>query len=937
MFIKKELRLPRLFLLVLLPVLLSKCSIKETTTNLNETSTLYPIKENAKWGYMDQTGKVIVPPDFDYAWDFSEGLGRFKRKGKYGFVNAKGEIAIQPSFAYADDFKGEYTRVNTKDTVIYDVFFDGYNLLSNWTFMNKKGVVFSKTFTVAEPVKGGYAAVKNINSYETPYSYVSFVNGELISSERITEAIFSYNGHDLAPALDPNTGKLGLIDKEEQWIVQPVFDELAPLSEGLAAAKKDNLYGYIDTDGNWVYQHVVPVNGNTFYNLQYDFKPFTHGLAAVRFGSDSYGYITKEGKTAFKQQFKSVSSFNAEGYAIVSTEKGTGLIDTKGYFVIKPHLDIQQVEQGLVIYRGADGYGVKDLKTLKDIITPSHTEVSLAGNLIRIREAGATLGYINKDGAFSIAPQFNSAWNFENGKAKVGLNEKIVYIDKTGKVLGDVPIEEQPYYSGNSSALYTWVDEKGKFGFQKSATGELAIPATFDFAANYEGELARVNIGATLNEENYAYYGGKWGLIDATGKAIIAPSYELILPFRKGIALVNAGGDANYTLCEADCDEEIYYSCAGGKWGLLNDKGSLIIEPEYDNIIPFGDNYLVLEGERYGLINAEGSKLYPASLNVSLGEEGSVQTLYDTKYIRAFENGKAGIIDNNGKWILKPQYEDILFSEDSSTPYVEGTVLVRNNNKWGAVNEAGVLLIPIVYDEIRPFSNGLAGIKKNEKWGFINKSNQIVIEPKFYSVRDFQGEVAIVQQTENSGEGVINNKGVFVFHADSTTTIDTDGFKDGLCIIRSIGTAEEAGIVKTSCGVIDSNGKVLFNKNALSDVRIQPNGIIYVVKNNKWAMADGKGAMLTGFDFDWIEPYNGQELIRCNIGGEISYDEYGGSEEFYGGMWGLIDKTGKLRVAMKFAEIGPFNDGLAYARSGEDLDKVGYVDFKGNVIREMKK
>lgn len=930
---------PSLPALLLLSVLLWQCSTKETTTTVgNEVLQLYPIKENSKWGYMNTTGKIVVPATFDYAWDFSDGLGRFKNKGKYGFVNAEGKIVIHPSLTYADDFKGEYTRVNIKDTAVSDVFFDGYNLFSGWTFMNKKGVVFSRTFAIADPVKGIHAAVKDVNNYEIAYSYVSFVNGELIRKGRITEAIFNFNGHDLAPALDATSGKLGLIDNQEQWVVLPSFDDIAPFSEGLAAAKKDNLYGYIDTEGNWIYQYVAPVDKLAVYNLSYDFKPFTNGLAAVKLGPDVYGYITKDGKPAFRQHFKSVSSFNTEGYAIVSTEKGTGLIDTQGNFIIKPHLDIQSVEYGIAIYRDKEGYGAKDIKTLKDIITPTHTEISITGNLIRIREAGASVGYINNDGEFVIMPQFNSGWDFKNGKAMVNFKDKMVYVDKTGNVAGDVPAEEFPYYDRSASSIYAWNNETGKFGYGKTGVEGLVIPAAFDFATDFEGNIARINIGATLSEDMYAYSGGKWGLIDTTGKTIIPPIYDLISSFKNDIALFNKGGDASYTLCETECDEFVYYNCAGGKWGLLNTAGKELIEAKYSKIIPFGENYLIKEGEYFGLMDAQGTMIYPAKLQLDQEtEDGSIEMMYNEKYIKIGEGTKVGIMDTKGNWILKPKYDDVLFDETSDSPFTEGVVLIRSGELWGAADASGNLTIPALYEEIRQFSNGLAAVKKNDKWGFINKANKFIIEPKYFNVRDYQGEVTIVQEEETGFESVINHKDVTVFKTDSSVSIDTDGFKEGLCIIRNTVTTEEAGGFKTSCGVIDSKGNIVFNKNALSEVRIQQKGLLYVIKNNKWAMANYKGVMLTGFDYDWIEPYDGQELLRCNIGGEAVYDEMLGTEDFYGGLWGLVDRTGQLRVPPKFAEIGKFSEGLAFARSGEDMDLIGYTDLRGNVIWPMKK
>jgi hypothetical protein len=925
----------RSFQILVIIFFAAQCATKDSAST--GELRLFPVKENSRWGYMDASGKIVVAPAYDYAWDFSDSLGRFKEKGKYGFVNLQGEVVIPASFAYADDFNSSFTRVNTSDTIVHDVLYQGYGLESNWAFINKKGVVFNQTFAMAEPVKNNMASVRDVVDYSAPYTYVTVSNGELIHSDRMTEAIFSFNGHDLAPGADSETGKIGMIDKTEQWIILPAFDQIEAMSEGLAPAKKDNLYGYIDAKGNWIYQQVVSMND--YFSLSSDFKPFSNGLAAVRLTKDSYGYIGKEGKPAVKQHFKSATTFTPEGYAIVSTEAGTGLIDTKGNFVIKPHLDIQSVEKGIVIFKTAEGYGAKDLKTGKQLVAPEHSDVSISGNLIRIKESGASAGYINTKGEFVIAPQFNAAWEFKKGKGIASLKEKMVYIDKAGKVLGDVPTAESPYYDRNVEVIYAMSDETGKFGFSKAGVDGMFIPATYDFATNFEGKVGRVNVGAALNEEMYAYQGGKWGFVDQRGKTILAPSYELILPFSNNLAPFNSGGEAQYTLCDGECEEYVYYSCTGGKWGLLNDQGDVIVDATYDRMIPFGKNFLVQQGETFGLIDPSGKSLYESKLKLPLAvDPQTILAMYEANFTEAAENGKYGVIDTNGKWIIQPQFDDVTYlTENKESPFTAGFVLAKSGENWGAVDTNGSMTVPAAFEEIRSFSGTMAAVKKNGVWGFINTSGTMVIEPRYFSVRDFQGDVAIVEEKEDSGESVIDKNGETIFAASPGVTIGYEGFKEGLCVISSTDGGEEAGTPNNTCGVINSKGKILFNKNALNEARIQPGGLIYAIKNGKCALASGEGVMLTGFSFDWIEPYTGQDLIRCNVGGEASYDEMNGVEEYYGGNWGMLDATGKLRIPVRYAEIGTFSEGLAPARSGEDLDQIGYVDFNGNIVRQLSK
>ncbi|PYO91531.1 MAG: hypothetical protein DMD58_04020 [Gemmatimonadetes bacterium] len=51
---------------------------------------LYQIRVNQQGGYIDATGRVIIPPRFDEAGDFAEGLAPALVEGKWGFIDATG-------------------------------------------------------------------------------------------------------------------------------------------------------------------------------------------------------------------------------------------------------------------------------------------------------------------------------------------------------------------------------------------------------------------------------------------------------------------------------------------------------------------------------------------------------------------------------------------------------------------------------------------------------------------------------------------------------------------------------------------------------------------------------------------------------------------------------------------------------------------------------
>lgn len=57
-------------------------------------------------GYVDRTGKVVIPLRFEKALDFSEGLACVQLKGKWGYIDKTGRLVIPAQFSEALSFRG---------------------------------------------------------------------------------------------------------------------------------------------------------------------------------------------------------------------------------------------------------------------------------------------------------------------------------------------------------------------------------------------------------------------------------------------------------------------------------------------------------------------------------------------------------------------------------------------------------------------------------------------------------------------------------------------------------------------------------------------------------------------------------------------------------------------------------------------------------------
>ncbi len=65
---------------------------------------LVAFDRNDRWGFIDTTGKVVIPFDFQRAGQFSGGVARVLQDGHWGYVNKAGQLVIPPQFEWVGDF-----------------------------------------------------------------------------------------------------------------------------------------------------------------------------------------------------------------------------------------------------------------------------------------------------------------------------------------------------------------------------------------------------------------------------------------------------------------------------------------------------------------------------------------------------------------------------------------------------------------------------------------------------------------------------------------------------------------------------------------------------------------------------------------------------------------------------------------------------------------
>ncbi|MEO5675357.1 MAG: WG repeat-containing protein [Chitinophagales bacterium] len=77
-------------------------------------------KDSCKYGFINRFGKWIVPPIYDDAYEFSEGLSLVHDKHLgYGYIDIDGKVIIPPSFTDAGTFSEGLAGIQNGDSALY--------------------------------------------------------------------------------------------------------------------------------------------------------------------------------------------------------------------------------------------------------------------------------------------------------------------------------------------------------------------------------------------------------------------------------------------------------------------------------------------------------------------------------------------------------------------------------------------------------------------------------------------------------------------------------------------------------------------------------------------------------------------------------------------------------------------------------------------------
>lgn len=288
------------------------------------------------------------------------------------------------------------------------------------------------------------------------------------------------------------------------------------------------------------------------------------------------------------------------------------------------------------------------------------------------------------------------------------------------------------------------------------------------------------------------------------------------------------------------------------KWGVIDNKGNKVINLEYDEMIVIPDKNKEIfictynidynnETYKTKVLNAQGNEILTQYNNVEAIENtDGTNVWYENNILKFEKDGKYGLIDFEGKELVKPEYDNIY-----ALAGVEKSVIIEKSGKKGLVNTSvGEIVIEPKYLDIvslsKTYENGYIVKNENNKFGVIAPDKTQILKENYDEIKKVTGNnyyVVVANgalQVIDSSEKVILNSGY-----DSIEGIEVDNFiivksgkygvinKDGTPVISP--EYENIKFSTTDNFIVQKNGKYgIIDKNGNSKIDFKYENITYV-------------------------------------------------------------------------------------------------------------
>ena len=458
--------------------------------------------------------------------------------------------------------------------------------------------------------------------------------------------------------------KMGFIDSTGTVIMQPILDYALDFRDDVAWVKKDNLWGCINKKGSFI---VYPQYDKIFYLNDRD---YTQNRCLLVLKDDYFGLVDiKNGEVLLPLDYWT-AHFPPKGasYICLETKKGKQiLID------LATGTEIVKLKKGLRFERRlCDDYFVVENKREERWIMHYKDGIILEDSFWRIDELFDTWSEYRYFIRLETSPYHVLVYNLQE---KRFITSKVFSIVEHG--YGDVPFVTVE----GKDVIFREVEEINKHWFKE----EIAAILNLNTGECFGHTISRFNINIPFNDnspmvvkkEDYRLGNGYY-LYDQEQNEYKAPASEIKIQFH----------DWDHALIRQD-----------KKYGIINNKGEIVIPCEYDDINTIflnTDGFKEFREGRTPIVmkNKNGTFLFDYNLHVYEAPPSEIKMHFDAGYARIRQDNKYGFINMKGEIVIPCKYYD-------ASPYFHsmGNYSIESK-KWSSITK--VYLDKESYEQKKP-------------------------------------------------------------------------------------------------------------------------------------------------------------------------------------------------------------------------------------------
>lgn len=351
---------------------------------------------------------------------------------------------------------------------------------------------------------------------------------------------------------------------------------------------------------------------------------------------------------------------------------------------------------------------------------------------------------------------------------------------------------------------------------------------------------------------------------------------------------------------------DTYISVYDGKWGVIDNKGNVVIDLFYDEmvIVPEKntDLFICMYDVNYDngtyktkVLNKDAKEILTDFSMVEPIENSNNNSVWYENVLKFQKDGKYGLIDFEGKEVLKPEYDNIYALNG-----IEKSIIIEKDGKKGLVNTStGEIIVPVEYIEIsslsKQYEDGYIVKNADNKVGLIAADKRIIFNAKYDEIKNVSGSNYYVV-VENGIQEIIDKSGEVVLNTGFNT-------------IEEISVDNFVITLNGKYGVIDKTGATLILPE-YDNLKYAFSNYYIAQKDGKYGIVDTAGSVKVNFDYE-----------------KISYIESGDFFEADGTDYktNIIDSS--FNTVLQNVIISELNTETGYLRVRQDND-YKYYNFK---------